>query len=190
MLQLQKGRPQSTEGREAKEIKTYDFLDALAIEYERVDHEPVMTMEACEEIDELLGNVLCKNLLLTDRKRSVYFLLMIRADKRLDTKVLSHRLGTSRLSFAKGEEMEELLHLTPGSLTAMGLIFDTEHRVDVLIDESLCDETYLSCHPCVNTSSIRLLMKDFRERFLPAVHHELKVVSLEPDEEGENGESK
>ena len=179
MLQVHKGRPQCTDGRLEKEIKTYDFLDALSIDYDRVDHEAVMTMEACEEIDEVLGNVLCKNLLLTDRKRSVYFLLMMRGEKRLDTKTLSHQLGTSRLSFAKGEEMEELLNITPGSLTAMGLIFDEANRVGLLIDEDLLDEPYLSCHPCVNTSSIRLSMKDFTERFLTAVHHEMRIVTLE-----------
>lgn len=181
MLQLEKGRPQDIEDRDPREIATYDLLDSLSVDYDRVDHEAVMTMEGCHPIDEILGNVLCKNLLLTDRKRSVYFLLMMCGEKRLDTKVLSHRLGTSRLSFAKGEEMEELLNITPGSLTAMGLIFDTENRVKLLMDEDLRREEFISCHPCINTSSIRLTMDDFIDRFLPAVHHELNIVSLEEE---------
>ena len=68
-MELMKGRPESTEGRSQKEIRVYDFLDALGIEYGRIDHEAAMTMEVCEEIDKALGATICKNLFLCNRQQ-------------------------------------------------------------------------------------------------------------------------
>ena len=159
-MELQKGRPADTAGRLEKEIRTYDLLDRLGVEYERIDHEPAMTMEDCKEVDQLLEAVICKNLFLCNRQKTAFYLLMIPDTKVFHTKDLSAQIGSARLSFAKPEYMEEFLDITPGSVSVMGLMNDKEHRVQLLIDEDVLDGEYIGCHPCINTSSIRFKVKD------------------------------
>ena len=108
-MQLQNGRPTDTTGRLDKEIRTYDFLDKLGIEYQRIDHEAAFTMEVCEEIDKTLGATICKNLFLCNRQKTDFYLLMIPGDKTFKTKELSHQIGSARLSFASSEDMEKYL---------------------------------------------------------------------------------
>lgn len=81
-MELYNGRPEDTSGRKEKEIKVYDILDSLHIPYIRADHEAVMTMEACEEIDKALGMEICKNLFLCNRKKTSYYLLLMPETKR------------------------------------------------------------------------------------------------------------
>ena len=131
-MELYNGRPEDTSGRKEKEIKVYDILDSLHIPYIRADHEAVMTMEACEEIDKALGMEICKNLFLCNRKKTSYYLLLMPGNKALKTKELSQQIPTTRLSFASGEDMETYLNVTPGSATVMGLIFDPENKVQLL----------------------------------------------------------
>ena len=128
-MELVKGRPADESGRLEKEIKTYDLLDSLQIEYERVDHEALNTMEACAEVDELLQATICKNLFLCNRQKTNFYLLMMPGDKPFKTKELSSQIGSARLSFASPEDMERLLNLTPGSVTIMGLMNDVENKV-------------------------------------------------------------
>lgn len=175
---LQIGRPAEESGRLEKEIAVYDLLDELQIEYERVDHEPVMTIAACEEVDAALGIAVCKNLFLCNRQKTAFYLLLMPGEKALRTKELSSQIPTSRLSFASGEYMEEYLNVTPGSATVMGLIFDPNNRVQLLIDEELLEEEYFACHPCINTSSVKMKTKDMVEKYLKAVHHDFIKVSL------------
>ncbi len=177
-MELQWGRPEHTAGRLEKELRTYDLLDRLGIRYQRIDHEAAMTMEACREIDRKLDTQMCKNLLLTNRQGTAVYLLMLPGEKVFKTSVLSHQIGSSRLSFASGEQMEALLDITPGSLSVLGLMNDGENRVRLLIDRDLMQATEFGCHPCVNTSSLRLSMGDLMEKFLPAVRHEPVFVSL------------
>lgn len=175
---LHKGRPENAEGRLDKEMKVYDLLDELGITYERVDHEAVMTIAACQEVDRTLGVEICKNLFLCNRQKTAFYLLLLPGNKALQTKELSKQIPTSRLSFASGEYMEEYLNVTPGSATVMGLMFDPDNRVQLLIDEELFEEEYFGCHPCINTSSIKMSMKDMVEKYLKAVHHEYIIVKL------------
>lgn len=188
-MELQKGRPADTAGRLEKEIRTYDLLDRLGVEYERVDHAPAMTMEVCQEIDQTLHAVICKNLFLCNRQKTNFYLLMMPGDKPFKTKDLSGQLGVARLSFADEAHMEEMLDLLPGSVSIMGLANDTEHRVQLVIDREVLEGEYLGCHPCMNTSSIKLKTKDVLEKFLPAVRHTATVVDLPwpVPEEGQPG---
>lgn len=173
-----KGRPESREGRLDKEMRVYDFLDSLGVEYERIDHEPAMTMEICEQIDASLGALICKNLFLCNRQQTDFYLLMMPADKPFKTKDLSAQIGSSRLSFATAEFMEEFLDITPGSVSVMGLMNDKDRRVRLLIDADVLSEEYVGCHPCINTSSLRLRTADLREKIIPALAHEPTVVTL------------
>ena len=179
-MKLENGRPENTEGRLEKEIRVYDFLDKLGVEYQRVDHEAAMTMEACEEIDRTLGDgtAICKNLFLCNRQETDFYLLLMPGDKPFKTKNLSAQIGSARLSFAKPEYMEKYLDITPGSVSVMGLMNDTEGKVQLLIDEDVLGGEYIGCHPCINTSSIRLKTKDLVEKVIPAMNHPFMKVKL------------
>ena len=181
---LHSGRPADQQGRLDKELRTYDLLDSLGITYERVDHEAAMTMEACIEIDKAMSAPMCKNLLLCNRQCTDFYLLMMPGEKPFKTSAVSKQLGTSRLSFADGKYMEEYLDITPGSLSVLGLANDKEKRVQLLIDEELLQWEYIGCHPCVNTSSLRLKKNDLMDKIIPAMDHAPKFITLEyPNEE-------
>lgn len=157
----------------------YELLDRLNIPYERIDHRETNTMEACQAVDEALqGAMICKNLFLCNRQRTAFYLLMMPGDKAFKTKELSVQIGSSRLSFGEAVYMERYLHISPGSVSVMGLMNDTECRVQLLIDRDLLEGEFFGCHPCMNTSSIRLRMKDLLDIFLPAVGHEPLYVEL------------
>jgi Ala-tRNA(Pro) deacylase len=168
---IQNGRPVDLSGRLEKEIRVYDLLDRLEIEYHRVDHEALATMEACQEVDEILGVPMCKNLFLCNAQKTKFYLLLMPGDKKFKTKDLSQQIGSARLSFAAAEDMERLLDITPGSVSVMGLMNDTEHSVQLLIDEEILLGDYIACHPCINTSSIKLKTEDLLHKFLPVVNH-------------------
>ena len=163
-MELQKGRPKYTAGRLEKEIRTYDLLDKLGVAYERVDHEAAMTMEVCQEIDKVL--------------QATIYLLVIPDTKVFHTKDLSAQINSSRLSFAKPEYMEKFLDITPGSVSVLGLMNDTENHVQLLIDEDVLKGEFIGCHPCINTSRIRFHTSDLVEKVLPAVNHEFIKVKL------------
>ena len=158
-------------------------MDTLGVSYGRIDHEPAMTMEICQEIDRSLQAVICKNLFLCNRQQTAFYLLMIPGDKPFKTKDLSAQIGSSRLSFGSAEKMQEYLHITPGSVSVMGLMNDTEHAVTLLIDKDVLTHEYFGCHPCVNTSSLRLLTKDLTDVILPALGHTPRLVELPKYEE-------
>ena len=175
---LCKGRPENTEGRLDKEIRSYDFLDSLDVEYERIDHEPAMTMEICEAIDKALGATICKNLFLCNRQQTDFYLLMMPGDKPFKTKDLSAQIGSSRLSFASPEYMEKFLDITPGSVSVLGLMNDKNNNVRLLIDEDVLKGEYIGCHPCINTSSIRIKTEDVINKIIPAMKHSPMMVKL------------
>ena len=179
-MKLQDGRPTDLTGRLPKEIRVYDFLDTLNISYQRVDHEAAMTMEACEEIDRVLGDntSICKNLFLCNRQATDFYLLLMPGNKPFKTKELSAQIGSSRLSFAKPEFMEQYLDITPGSVSVMGLMNDIEHKVQLLIDEDILKKEYFGCHPCVNTSSLKFKTTDLMERIIPALGHTPEMVTF------------
>lgn len=177
-MHLEKGRPESIEGRLDKEIRVYDFLDSLGVEYHRIDHDAAMTMEVCGEIEKVLDAAICKNLLLCNRQETEFYLLLMPGDKPFKTKFLSAQIGSARLSFAEAEYMEKFLDITPGSLSVLGLMNDKEKRVHLLIDEEVLKETYFGCHPCINTSSIRFKTEDLEKVIIPALQHVPQLVKL------------
>ena len=177
-MKLETGRPADCSGRLEKEIRVYDLLERLNIDYQRIDHEAAMTMEACAAVDEALGATICKNLLLCNRQCTSFYLLMLPGDKPFKTSVLSKQIGSSRLSFANGEFMEQFLDITPGSLSVLGLMNDLDRRVELLIDEDVLKGEYIGCHPCINTSSLRLRTIDLMEKIIPAMGHAPRIVNL------------
>ena len=161
-----------------QEAAAFDLLDKLGIEYDRVSHDAAFNMELCAEVSRVLDVSVCKNLFLCNRQKTNFYLLMMPGDKPFKTKELSHQLGIARLSFASPEDMEQYLDCTPGSSSIMGLMNDPENHVQLLLDKDVKAGEFIGCHPCINTSSLKLYTKDIFEKFLPAVHHEPIFVEL------------
>lgn len=166
------------EGRMEKEMRCYRLLDGLGVEYRRVDHEHADTIAACEQVESLLGCKICKNLFLTNRQQTDFYLLVMPGEKPFKTKLLSKQIGSARLSFAGPEHMERLLDITPGSVSVLGLMNDRERAVRLLVDRDLLKEEYFGCHPCINSSSLRFKTAELFDRILPAMGHEPEFVEL------------
>ena len=181
-MELMNGRPADCTGRLEKEIRCYDFLDNLGIDYQRIDHDAAATMEICAEIDKTLGATICKNLLLCNRQCTAFYLLMLPGEKNFRTSVLSKEIGSSRLSFADAQYMEEFLDITPGSVSVLGLMNDHSKKVQLLIHEDVLKGEFVGCHPCINTSSLRLKTADLMEKIIPALGHEPRLVTLKNPE--------
>ena len=179
-MQIYKGRPENTDGRLARELRVYDFLDSLGIEYWRTDHmgNRAFTMNDCKTIDATLETVLCKNLFLCTANHKNFFMLMMPGDKPFRTKYITSQTGTGRLSFAPEEKMLEFLDIEPGAVSLMGLMNDHDNHVKLLVDKDLLNEKFVGCHPCVNTSSLKLKSEDAFGTYLKAVHHDMQVVEL------------
>ena len=157
------GRPE--EKRSGREERCYDLLDSLSVEY-------------FELVEGLLGCRICKNLFLTNRQQTDFYLLIMPGEKPFKTRLLSKQIGTARLSFGTPEQMERTLDTHPGSASVLGLMNDREHEVRLLVDRDLLSEEFFGCHPCLNTSSLRFRTTDLFEKILPAVGHEPTFVDL------------
>ena len=177
-MELRNGRPADFEARLPKEQRVYELLDSLGIDYQRVDHEPAMTMEACIAVDEMLGATMCKNLMLCNRQQTDFYILLMPGDKPFKTKILSKQIGTARLSFATAEQMERFLDITPGSVSVLGLMNDKQGLVHLLIDSDLLKDEYFGCHPCINSSTLKIRTKDVTEKLIPAMAHPISYVEL------------
>lgn len=196
MLTIYKGRPEDTTGREERELRVYDLLDSIGVDYDRLDHAPAMNMEVCDAINAAFGRmtleefnaedssdrtkhaIICKNLFLCNRQKTKFYLLMTPGDKKFLTKNLSAQINSARLSFAGEEEMLKYLDITPGSVSVLGLMNDHSHAVQLLIDSDVLKSEYVGCHPCINTSSLRMRTKDLMEKVIPALRHEPVIVKL------------
>lgn len=179
-LLLEKARPQNIIGREEKEVRCYDLLDSLGVEYYRVDHRdmPAETMEACVAIDKALDCNICKNLFLCNRQKTQFYLLMMPANKPFKTKDLTSQINSARLSFADGEAMLEYLDITPGSVSVLGLMNDKTCAVRLLVDKDILNDEYIGCHPCVNTTSLKIKTNDVFDKVIDATNHTKTIVEL------------
>lgn len=173
---LYTGRP--ADRRIPKEERCYELLDRLGVAYYRVDHEHADTIADCELVEGLLGCRICKNLFLTNRQQTDFYLLLMPGEKPFKTKLLSRQIGSARLSFAGPEQMEQYLDITPGSVSVLGLMNDTEKKVRLLVDRDLLSEPDFGCHPCINTSSLRFSTKALFDVILPALGREPSFVEL------------
>lgn len=171
------GAPAS-DGRLDKEMRVYALLSQLKIPFKRVDHEPLMCVSDCGDLDKLMGISICKNLFLCNKQKTRFFLVMLPGDKRFDTGAFCKQIESPRLSFAPEEYLEEFMDITPGSVSVMGLMNDHNHMVSLYIDDDIYKEEYLGCHPCINTSSLKIRTSDLITKFLPAIEHEYKLVTL------------
>ena len=167
-----------TDKRAPEEERCYRFLQEHGIHFARIDHESVDHMEDCLALEKDLGAVICKNLFLCDRQQTHFYLLLMPGDKPFHTKDYSKALGISRLSFAGPEHMRALLDTAPGSASILSLINDPEGRVRLTADTALRELPFLGCHPCKNTSTLRLAAADVFETLPRATGHPLTWVTL------------
>lgn len=154
------------------------FLDEIGIEYNLTEHSPAFTIEECKEIEKIIDGEICKNLLLTNTPKSVYFLLLMKGEKVFVTKEVSKKLGTSRLSFAGAEEMKNLLCTSPGSLSITSLIFDKEKRVRLAIDSDLLKNEFLCCHPSDNSATLKIKTEDILNRFTDSIGINAQIIEI------------
>ncbi len=161
-----------------QEAAAFDLIDFLGIGYERVTHEEADTMEKCDSIAASLGADVCKNLFLCNRQKTNFYLLCMPPHKAFHTKDLSHQIGSARLSFAPEEQLWELLHCTGGSASILGLMNDSEARVQLLLERETCEAEYFACHPCLCTSTLKFKTRDVLDILLPKLGHEPIIVEL------------
>ena len=167
-----------TTGRIEKEERCYSLLESLGVVFWRADHEHADSIEQCRAVEEVLGCSICKNLFLTNRQQTDFYLLLMPGDKPFKTKLLSKQINTARLSFAEAGYMEKYLDITPGSVSVLGLMNDRENAVRLLMDRDLLRDEYIGCHPCINTSSLKFSTSDLLHKILPATGHEATFVAL------------
>ena len=166
------------EGVSDKENKCYDALENLGIPFELVRHEHIGTIEGLIEVCEVLGASIHKNLFLCNAQKTDFYLLIMPGEKPFKTKFLSPQLGCSRLSFASPEHMEEMLNCAPGSAAVLGLIFDKDIKVRLIIDKDIKDMEYFGCHPCDNSTSLKIKTEDIFEKLIPSTYHTPTFVEL------------
>ncbi|MCQ2488880.1 MAG: prolyl-tRNA synthetase associated domain-containing protein [Clostridia bacterium] len=171
-------KPEDT-NRIPEEYLIYDKLIELGIPFERVDHDHADDMEACRLIEKTLGAKICKNLFLTNRQQTDFYLLLIPGDKPFKTKYITEPLGCSRLSFATPEHMQKYLKTIPGSASALELLFDTDNVVKLVIDNDLLKDEFISGHPGISTSTIKLKKEDML-KYIKSTNHEPTFIDL-PD---------
>lgn len=147
----------------------YAKLDALGIRWRSIQHAPAASAAECAAVSEALGALVCKNYFLTTKSRKHWRLCIVRPEARLRTADISRQAGTPRLTFAEEDDLLRMLHARPGSVSPMGLMFDSAQEVRVLVDRALAQAPELAFHPCDNTETLALSSRDFFEIYLPAV---------------------
>ena len=154
------------------------LLETLRIPYRMVEYPAAGAMEDLVAVEERLGVRICKNLFLCNRQKTVFYLLLIPADKRFKTSVVSKLIGSSRLSFGEEDKLYELLGVRPGSITPLGLVFDEAHQVNLLIDREVLALEEIGMHPLVNTASIAMKTEDLMKVYFPFTGHEPQILDI------------
>lgn len=159
------------------EMKIYNTLDELSIQYKVFEHEPVYTADQLVVIKDVACGNHCKNLFLRNVKGDKYYLVVIRDDKNADLKSLKEQIGSTRLSFASPERLYDILNLLPGSVNAFSIINDRDRKVQLYIDSDVLDGQNLNFHPNINTKTINISLEGFK-KFLNYIEYPLNTVEV------------
>ena len=171
------GRPEKGSRSTAQE-RCYDILEKLNIAFTRVDHDAAMSMDDLDAAGKLLGCPVAKNLFLTNRQQTDFYLLIMPGNKPFKTKYLSSQLGCSRLSFAPEEHLEAILGVKSGSASILALMNDSGKKVKLVFDKELLIAPIFACHPCMNTTSLAFSTEDMLKKLLPALGRDYRAVEL------------
>ncbi|MFA6422175.1 MAG: prolyl-tRNA synthetase associated domain-containing protein [Candidatus Buchananbacteria bacterium] len=153
----------------------YQILNDLEIEYQKIDHPAVFTVEEAKKYD-TPGVGHCKNLFLRNKKGDKHYLFVLPSEKRVDFKKLSETLNEDRLSFASDERLQKYLGLTAGSVSPFGIINDENNEVVVVLDQELFNEEKLGFHPNINTATL-IINSDDLKKFIDKIGN--KVLQIE-----------
>ena len=162
-----------------REEDIYRIFDELDIEYKVIHHEALFTIEAAKDIDKKLGVEICKNLFLSTKHGTEFYLLFMKGNKKFNTGKVSKQVGVPRMTFASDENMEAFLGVKPGSVTPLGLLNDKDNKVNFLIDSQVVNEEYVSMHPLINTATVVIKTKDLLEKIIPYANKSVRMVEME-----------
>ena len=161
------------------EQQVLDFLESLHIPYTLQTHPPVHTMEDCFVLQNIPENTqMPKNIFLCNRQETTFYLFITEPQTPFKTAIVSKLLNVSRLSFAKEEHLERLLHVTSGAVNPLSLLFDETSSIQFVMDSALLSYEYLAFHPLVNTATVIMKTSDFIDVFLKEISHELIEIQL------------
>ena len=155
----------------------FEFLDTNGVAYERHDHPAVYTVEEADRLVPDLPGAKTKNLFLRDGKGKRHFLVLVPSDKSVNLKALNAALGVKRISFGSPERLKKHLGIEPGAVSLLAVYNDSEHNVEVVMDQDLWEADIFLFHPLVNTSTLVIEKADI-ERFLKATGHDLKIAAI------------
>jgi len=153
-------------------------LDEIGIKYEKYEHEAMFSMDDCSAFDHRIGAMIVKNYFLSTRRTAQPYLCLVRPDAHFNASDISKQAGSSRLSFGSAEMMDKYLRVYPGAVSPLGLIFDTEKKVRLLVDRQLLEAERIAFHPCDNTATVAMRACDFFEKFLAAIGGEYVTVEI------------
>lgn len=162
------------------------LLDSCGARYDWLEHERVFSMEECAPIGDRLGARHCKNLLLCNRTRTKYYLLMM-ADKPFRTALFARSLGVGRAGFVPGEDMPELLGVMPGSASPLALINDPQGRIRLVVDREVLGWSRVCVHPGDSTASLAMDTGELLRLCADALGHEYSEVCLEGETDKPDG---
>ena len=155
----------------------YEFLNSNKIKYERHDHPAVFTCEEAKQLVKIDVGADTKNLFLRDKKGQRHFLVVVGYEKSVELSKLAAHLDTKKLSMASSERLDRFLGVSPGSVSLLALVNDTETQVELIIDQSIWKAEFVRCHPLINTSTLVLSQEDLR-RFFEKTEHVAKILDI------------
>ena len=152
--------------------EAYDLLEKLNISFEKLEHVPITSVE---NLDFKLPGQQVKNLFLKDKKSRRFYLVLLHDEKQANLSLLAESLGEKKLSFARDEQVRDLLRVQPGTITPLSLIFDSDHKIQMVVDSQVDQTLTIGVHPFINDTTLNIKFIDFK-RFLEYTGHELRVV--------------
>lgn len=159
------------------DINLYKTLDELDIPFEYVEHPPAPTIEEAMKYWDGHDATHCKNIFFRNHKGNRHYLVILDCHQNLKISDLEQRLKQGKLTFASEKRLHKYLKLTPGSVTPLGLINDTENHVHVFFDKNLLKTEKISFHPNINTASLIFKFEDFM-KFMEFTNNSYEFIEL------------
>ncbi len=164
-LYITAGSEENLSGKETEQ-SICRILTEMEIPFQIMHHPPVYTSADCTEIEKTLQTSGCKNLFLRNSSGASWYLLLLPPEEKADLKTIAAQLGEKRLSFASAEEMKAILHTEPGAASILCLCYETTENLHILIHRKILETETIGCHPCVNTASLKITVRDLTEKLL------------------------
>jgi Ala-tRNA(Pro) deacylase len=146
------------------------WLDKNRLSYRLYRHERADTIEDCLRMPFIDGSItICKNVFLCNRQQTAFHLMLLRPETPFRTAVVSRALGVSRLSFAPESALGEILGVTAGSVSPLGLYFDRRHCAALCYEAAVRNTPSIAFHPCDNAATVIFSQEVFWNGVLPAL---------------------